>query len=149
MLGNIDFLAKERSVAADAKTKQRLSNMRLAAERGAKLTSQLLAFSRRQRLDPKPFEVNDVLENMHDLLQSTISGGIVINTLLRPDLWLALADPTQIELVVLNLVINARDAMQADGRITIETANARLGAPEKPEEPAAGEYVMIAGDRHR
>jgi CheY-like chemotaxis protein len=118
--------------------------MRLAAERGAKLTSQLLVFSRRQRLDPKPFEVNDVLENMHDLLQSTIGGGIVINTLFRPDLWLALADPTQIELVVLNLVINARDAMQADGRITLETANTRLGAPEKPEEPAAGEYVMIA-----
>jgi CheY-like chemotaxis protein len=144
VLGNIDFLAKGRSVAGDAKTKQRLSNMHLAAERGAKLTSQLLAFSRCQRLDPKPFEVNDVLENMHDLLQSTIGGGIVINTLFRPDLWLALADPTQTELVVLNLVINARDAMQADGRITIETANVRLGAPEKPEEPAAGEYVMIA-----
>jgi signal transduction histidine kinase/CheY-like chemotaxis protein len=144
VLGNIDFLAKERSVAADAKTKQRLSNMRLAAERGAKLTSQLLAFSRRQRLDPKPFEVNDVLENMHDLLQSTIGGGIAINSLFRPDLWPALADPIQTELVVLNLVINARDAMQADGRITIETANVRLGAPQQPEEPAAGEYVMIA-----
>jgi signal transduction histidine kinase len=144
VLGNIDFLAKARSIAGDVKTKQRLSNMRLAAERGAKLTSQLLAFSRRQRLDPKPFEANDVLENMHDLLQSTIGGGIVINTLFRSDLWLALADPTQIELVVLNLVINARDAMQADGRITIETANARLGAPQEPEEPAAGEYVMIA-----
>jgi signal transduction histidine kinase len=144
VLGNIDFLAKARSIAGDAKTKQRLSNMRLAAERGAKLTSQLLAFSRRQRLDPKPFGANDVLENMHDLLQSTIGGGIVISTLFRPDLWPALADPTQIELVVLNLVINARDAMEADGRITIETANARLGAPQKPEEPAAGEYVMIA-----
>jgi CheY-like chemotaxis protein len=144
VLGNIDFLAKARSVAGDAKTKQRLSNMRIAAERGAKLTSQLLAFSRRQRLDPKPFEVNDVLENMHDLLQSTIGGGIVINTLFQPDPWLALADPTQTELVVLNLVINARDAMQADGRITIETANVRLGAPQQPEEPAAGEYVMIA-----
>jgi signal transduction histidine kinase len=126
VLGNIDFLAKARFVAGDAKTKQRLSNMRLAAERGAKLTSQLLAFSRRQRLDPKPFDVNDVLENMHDLLQSTIGGGIVINTLFRPDLWPALADPTQIELVVLNLAINARDAMQADGRITIETLNGQL-----------------------
>jgi signal transduction histidine kinase/CheY-like chemotaxis protein len=143
VIGNIDFLSKTNFVSSDAKTKQRLSHMRLAAERGAKLTSQLLAFSRRQRLDPKPFEVNEVLETMRDLLQSTIGGGIVINTAFRPDLWLALADPTQIELVVLNLVINARDAMQTDGSITIETANARLGAPEKPEEPAAGEYVMI------
>jgi signal transduction histidine kinase/CheY-like chemotaxis protein len=142
VLGNIDFLAKS-SIAADLKTKQRLAHMRIAAERGATLTSQLLAFSRRQRLDPKPFEVNAVLETMHTLLQSTIGGGIVINTSFRPGLWLALADPTQLELVVLNLVINARDAMQTDGHVTIETANARVGVPEKPEEPAAGEYVMI------
>ena len=54
--------------------------MRLAAERGAKLTSQLLAFSRRQRLEPKPFDVNEVLGNMHNLLQSTLGGGISINT---------------------------------------------------------------------
>jgi signal transduction histidine kinase len=143
VLGNIDFLAKSISTTGDAKTKQRLSHMRLAAERGAKLVSHLLAFSRRQRLDPKPFEVNEVLETMHDLLQSTIGGSIVINTSFQPGLWAALADPTQIELVVLNLVINARDAMNGDGHITIETANARLGAPEKPEEPAAGEYIMI------
>src|SRR5262249_24448953 len=132
------------SAVDDGKSKQRLTHIRLAAERGAKLTSQLLAFSRRQRLDPKQFEVNEVLKTMHDMLQSTIRGGIVLNTLFQPDLWPALADPSQTELVVLNLVINARDAMQADGRITIETANARLGPPEKPEEPAAGEYVMIA-----
>jgi signal transduction histidine kinase/CheY-like chemotaxis protein len=144
VLGNIDFLARSSAVAGDGKSKQRLSHMRLAAERGAKLTSQLLAFSRRQRLDPKPFYANEALETMLDLLQSTIGGGILINTQFQPDLWPALADPSQIELVVLNLVINARDAMQADGRITIETANSRLAAPQKPEEPAAGEYVMIA-----
>jgi signal transduction histidine kinase/CheY-like chemotaxis protein len=144
VLGNIDFLARSSALAEDGKSKQRLSHMRLAAERGAKLTSQLLAFSRRQRLDPKPFEVNAALEKMLDLLQSAIGGGIVINTQFQPDLWPALADSSQIELVVLNLVINARDAMQSDGRITIETANSRLAAPQKPEEPAAGEYVMIA-----
>ena len=118
--------------------------MRLATERGAKLTSQLLAFSRRQRLEPKPFDVNEVLENMHNLLQSTLGGGISINTVLRPGIWHALADPTQIELVVLNLVINARDAMNDRGNVTIETANAKIGPPEKPEEPPAGDHVMIA-----
>jgi signal transduction histidine kinase/CheY-like chemotaxis protein len=143
VLGNIDFLRRSGAIAGDAKAKQRLAHMRLAAERGAELTSQLLAFSRRQRLDPKPFAANAILETMHDLLQSTIGGGIVINRSFRSDLWLALADPTQLELVVLNLVINARDAMQTDGQITIETANTRVGAPEKPEEPAAGEYIMI------
>jgi signal transduction histidine kinase len=142
VLGNIGFV--EKSVAHDTKLKQRLSHMRLAAERGAKLTSQLLAFSRRQRLEPEPFDLNKAVANMHDLLQSTLGGSIAINTEFGTGLWPALADPTQIELVVLNLVINARDAMQDRGTVTIETANAKNGLPEKPEEPAAGDYVMIA-----
>jgi CheY-like chemotaxis protein len=94
--------------------------------------------------EPKPFDVNEALANMHDLLQSTLGGGISINTLLRPRLWPALADLTQLELVVLNLVINARDAMCDCGSVTIETANATLGPPGQPEEPPAGDYVMIA-----
>lgn len=142
VLGNIGFF--EKSVAHDAKLKQRLSHMRLAAERGAKLTSQLLAFSRRQRLEPEPFDLNKAAANMHDLLQSTLGGGIAINTVFGKGLWPAMADPAQIELVVLNLVINARDAMQDHGTVTIETANAKVGAPERPEEPAAGEYVIIS-----
>jgi signal transduction histidine kinase/CheY-like chemotaxis protein len=143
VLGNIGFLEKASALSNDPKLQQRLSHMRLASERGAKLTSQLLAFSRRQRLEAKPFDVNESLENMHHLLQSTLGGGITIVTQFRPEIWPALADPTQIELVVLNLVINARDAMDNRGTVTIETANARVGPPEKPEEPAAGDYVMI------
>jgi CheY-like chemotaxis protein len=108
------------------------------------LTAQLLAFSRRQRLEPEPFDMNKAVANMHDLLQSTLGGGIAINTVFGTGLWPALADPAQIELVVLNLVINARDAMQDRGTVTIETANAKIGPPEKPEEPPAGEYVVIA-----
>ena len=144
VLGNIGFLEKAISIVDVPKLQQRLSHMRLATERGAKLTSQLLAFSRRQRLEPKPFDVNDALENMHNLLQSTLGGGISIHTVFRPGIWHALADPTQIELVVLNLVINARDAMGDRGTVTIETANAKVGPPERLEEPPAGEYVMIA-----
>ncbi|HWC19585.1 MAG TPA: histidine kinase dimerization/phospho-acceptor domain-containing protein, partial [Terriglobales bacterium] len=74
VLGNIGFLEKANSTSNDPRLQQRLLHMRLAAERGAKLTSQLLAFSRRQRLQPKPFDVNKSLENMHDLLQSTLGG---------------------------------------------------------------------------
>jgi signal transduction histidine kinase len=144
VLGNIGFLERNNSIVGDPKLQQRLSHMRLAAERGAQLTSQLLAFSRRQRLEPKPFGVNEALENMHNLLQSTLGGGVGINTVLRPGTWHALADPAQIELVVLNLVINARDAMEDRGNVTIETANAKVGPPERPEEPPAGDYVMIA-----
>ena len=144
VLGNIGFLEKMKASVADAKFEQRLAHMRLATERGAKLTSQLLAFSRRQRLEPRPFDVNEALLNMRDLLQSTLGGGIVVDTALQPGIWYALADPTQIELVVLNLVINARDAMQNEGSVTIATANAKVGPPEKPEEPPAGDYVMIA-----
>ena len=143
VLGNIGFVEKEIANTKDAKLQQRLSHMRLAAERGAKLTSQLLAFSRRQRLEPKPFDLNESLENMYELLQSTLGGSILIKTEFQPGIWLALADPTQIELVVLNLVINARDAMDNRGTVTIETSNAKLGPPQSPEEPAAGDYVMI------
>jgi signal transduction histidine kinase/CheY-like chemotaxis protein len=144
VLGNIGFIEKANSAARDAKLKQRLSDMRLASERGAKLTTQLLAFSRRQRLEPRRFDVNETLEDTHNLLQSTLGAGISIHTIFRPGIWHALADPTQIELVVLNLVINARDAMDDCGNVTIETANAKVGHPEKSEEPPAGDYVMIA-----
>jgi signal transduction histidine kinase len=119
----------------DPEAVQRLSFMRTAAERGAKLTGQLLAFSRRHRLEPKPLNLNEAVENMHDLLQSSLGGSVKIETRLRPMLWPALVDPTQIELAVLNL---------ASGRLTIETGNVTILAPERTEDPAPGEYVMIA-----
>jgi CheY-like chemotaxis protein len=118
--------------------------MRTAAERGAKLTAQLLAFSRRQKLNPKPVDLNEMVAGMRDLLQSTLGGSVEIKTLLKQELWLAFVDPTQIELAILNLAINARDAMEVGGTLTIETGNVSLGPPERPEEPVAGEYAMIA-----
>jgi signal transduction histidine kinase/ActR/RegA family two-component response regulator len=145
VLGNVEFIEKKHpSNSSDPALKQRLAHMRLAAERGAKLTSQLLAFSRRQHLDPKPVNLNDALAQMSDLLQSSLGGSVQIKTMFRPDLWHALVDPSQIELVVLNLAINARDASPIGSTITLETGNATLGPPEKPEEPSAGDYVMVA-----
>ncbi|WP_342108090.1 response regulator [Methylobacterium sp. SI9] len=140
--GNIEFL--ERAVSDD-RSRRRLAMMRGAAERGAKLTAQLLAFSRRQRLEPTPVGLNETVASMRDLLQSSIGGAVQIETTLQGDLWPALVDATQIELVILNLAINARDAMAVGGRLTIETANIVVtGAPSRPEQPQPGEYVMVS-----
>jgi CheY-like chemotaxis protein len=131
-------------VETNPANQRRLQMMVQAAERGAQLTAQMLAFSRRQRLEPRPVDLNETVRSMHDLLQSTMGGSIGIDTRLQPDLWPAMIDPTQIELVILNLAINARDAMQVGGGLTVETANVTLGPPVRPEEPTAGEYVMVA-----
>ncbi|RVU17248.1 response regulator [Methylobacterium oryzihabitans] len=140
--GNIEFLER---VVPDDRSRRRLDMMRGAAERGARLTAQLLAFSRRQRLEPKPVQLNQTVASMRDLLQSSIGGAVRIEMTLQPDLWSALVDATQIELIILNLAINARDAMAVGGCLTIETANVHLTAPPaRPEEPAAGDYVMVA-----
>ncbi|MFG7487410.1 hybrid sensor histidine kinase/response regulator [Methylorubrum rhodesianum] len=140
--GNIEFLAR---AVSDDRSRHRLEMMRGAAERGARLTAQLLAFSRRQRLDPVPVRLNETAASMRDLLQSSIGGAVRIEMTLQPDLWPALVDATQIELIILNLAINARDAMAVGGCLTIETANVRLGAaPSRPEEPPPGEYAMVA-----
>ncbi|WP_264048822.1 response regulator [Methylobacterium flocculans] len=140
--GNIEFLGR---AVTDDRSKRRLEMMRGAADRGARLTAQLLAFSRRQRLEPTPVALNQTVASMRDLLQSSIGGGVRIETTLQPDLWSALVDATQIELVVLNLAINARDAMAVGGCLTIETANVTLtDPPTRPEEPTPGAYVMVA-----
>jgi signal transduction histidine kinase/CheY-like chemotaxis protein len=145
VLGNLEFIEKNGfSNSSDSILKRRLSHMRIAAERGAKLTAQLLAFSRRQYLDPKSVDLNDALAHMSDLLQSSLGGSVQIKTIFRPGLWHALADPSQIELVVLNLAINARDASPVGSTVTLETGNATIGPPEKPEEPPAGEYVVVS-----
>jgi signal transduction histidine kinase len=144
VLGNIGFVEKGLAGAGlDGKLTQRLGYMRAAAERGARLTDQLLSFSRRQRLEPRPLDFNETVVNMRDLLQSTLGGTTRIETRLQRGVWSAMADPTQLELAVLNLAINARDAMQVGGSLTVQTENAVLGPPLRPEEPPAGEYVSV------
>jgi signal transduction histidine kinase len=144
VLGNVAFLEIGLAAAGiDGKLMQRLGHVRTAAERGAKLTDQLLAFSRRQRLEPKSLDLNECLAGMRDLLQSTMGGSIRIDTRLVDGLWPAMVDPTQLELAVLNLAINARDAMEVGGNLAVETANVTLGPPTLPEDPPAGDYVAI------
>ena len=96
------------------------------ARRAATLTSRLLAFSRRQALDPKAIDVNQLIRGLADLLQRTIGESIAFEVVTGAGLWHAVADPAELENAILNLVVNARDAMPGGGRLTVESANAHL-----------------------
>jgi PAS domain S-box-containing protein len=115
-----------------------------AATRAGALTHRLLAFARRQLLDPKPTDPNKLIAGTEELVQRTAGPGIEIETVLAIGLWRTLCDPNQLENAILNLCINARDAMPDGGRLTIETANMWLdarAARERDMEP--GQYVAI------
>ena len=141
LIGNIELI--QGAAGLDQPMTERLRAMRAAAERGAVLTSHLLAFARRQPLLPRAVDLNVVVAGMHELLESALGHRVQMKTHLAPDLWQAMVDPTQIELVILNLVINARDAMPNGGVVTIETANCHRDKPVRPEEPAAGDYIAV------
>jgi signal transduction histidine kinase/CheY-like chemotaxis protein len=142
VLGNLELL--DQRLEADQTTRRLVRSAARAAERGAKLTQQLLAFARRQHLQPEPVDINAAVGGMSDLLARTIGGTIRFRTALQPDLWPALADPSQIELVILNLAINARDAMPLGGSLLIEAMNVPESAPERPDGLAPGDFVRIA-----
>ena len=119
--------------------------IRTAAERGASLISQLLAFARKQTLNPQVVDLNSKIAGMSDLLNATLEGAVQLQTALAPDLWTALVDPTQIESIVLNLAINARDAMRSGGILTLETFNAIIDNKSfGPGDPVPGKYVGLA-----
>jgi signal transduction histidine kinase/CheY-like chemotaxis protein len=142
VLGNVDQLRKNET---DPKVLRRLDMMREASQRGARLTAQMLAFSRRQKLEPRAVDLNETVRSMGDMLQSAIGGSVKIEEpQLAPDLWAAMIDPTQIELVILNLAINARDAMEVGGSLTIRTENTSGDGAYRPEELPGGDYVMVA-----
>jgi signal transduction histidine kinase/ActR/RegA family two-component response regulator len=141
VVGSIDLLLRR---TEDPKLRRLAGNALQAAERGAQLTAQLLAFSRRQRLLPTPVQPNEIVSGMGDLLDRTIGRHVRVETRLDPGLWQALADPTQLEVMILNLAINARDAMPAGGRLTIATKNVEEVPPKASGDLAPGEYVSIA-----
>lgn len=105
----------------------------------------MLAFARRQQLAPKAVDLNDTLVSLLSLLHSTLGGAVTIETDTCGGLWHALVDPTQIEMIILNLAINARDAMGTGGRLILRTENAVITAPAlRAEEPGPGEYVVLS-----
>jgi PAS domain S-box-containing protein len=117
-----------------------------SAQRAAALTQRLLAFARRQPLDPKPVEANRLVAGMEDLLRRTLGPSIDLEVVLAGGLWPALCDPNQLESALLNLAINARDAMPEGGRLTVETANAHLDeayARAHGGEVRPGQYVSV------
>ncbi|MGA3398034.1 MAG: ATP-binding protein [Acetobacteraceae bacterium] len=115
-----------------------------AVQRGAKLTSRLLAFSRRQRLSARPTDLNHLVSELVMLAASTLGSRVRVTTDLAADLWPAMVDPSQMEAAILNLCLNARDAMPEGGQLAITTANEALEASDTPDGPLPGDFVRIS-----
>jgi signal transduction histidine kinase/CheY-like chemotaxis protein len=141
VLGNLELATRR---MGDEKIRRFLNSAAQAAQRGAKLTAQLLAFARKQRLQSEPTDVNALVSGLGDLLFRTIGATIRIETILQKDLWPAMIDAGQIESIIVNLAINARDAMPEGGRLTISTANAGKDDRRRPRDLAAAEYVVVS-----
>lgn len=145
VVGSLDMLGRKLQ-GADA---QHLRLVQMAGEgagRAALLTRRLLAFSRLQPLEPKPVDVNRCMGDLSEMLRRTLGENIALETVLAGGLWHALIDRPQLESAVLNVAINARDAMPSGGRLTIETANTYLDQvyAERHQEVQAGQYVLVA-----
>ena len=127
VIGNLEAM-KRKAVRElqDTRFEGAIDRALQGAERGAVLTSRLLAFSKKQALRPQTTNVNAIVRDLIDILLSSVGKDIRIETVLKPDLWDSFVDPGQLENALLNLVLNARDAMPAGGRITIGTENASL-----------------------
>lgn len=137
IMGSVELIQR---ISADDRARRLAVNARHAVERGAKLTSQLLAFSRSQNLDLRPTDVNALLSGMRELLGLSLGPTVRVLTDFAPDLPMATADANQLELAVLNLCLNARDAMPAGGEVTLSTGLRQSGEGEL----AAGRYVVIS-----
>ncbi|MEQ8347773.1 MAG: PAS domain-containing protein [Sneathiellaceae bacterium] len=144
ILGNADSLAE--ALAAQPRLRELAEMSRAAAQRGADLTSRLLAFARQQALAPQATAIPGLLSGMEALLRRTLGGNVEIRFAGDSDVWPAMVDGPQLEAALLNLCINARDAMPEGGRLTVETVNAHLDRDyaDWNEEVVPGDYVMIA-----
>jgi signal transduction histidine kinase/CheY-like chemotaxis protein len=145
VMGNIEIAQNALQASNPLRVQSKLEEARAGAERGAILTRRLLAYSRRQTLEPRAVNVNKIVANMSELIRSSI-GRLSLETVLAGELWDTMIDPNQLENALLNLAINARDAMPDGGKITLETANANLDAAYAAahSEVSPGQYVLVA-----
>jgi len=143
ILGHADLAAV--GLPAGSAAHEDLDEVRKAAERATGLTRQLLAFARRQMIEPRPVQLNELVAGMASMLRRILGESVDLSLRLLDDLWLVQADPTQLEQVLMNLAVNARDAMPRGGRLTVSTANVRMveGAPAPGGEAPAGEFVQL------
>jgi len=143
--GSLDLVQKRIAQGRVGEVERFVTGAMTSASRAAALTHRLLAFSRRQPLDPRPVRANPLLASMEDLLRRTMGEGIELELVLAGGLWLTHCDPNQLENAVLNLAINARDAMPEGGKLTIETCNTHLDSTytAKQRDVRPGQYVCI------
>jgi CheY-like chemotaxis protein len=142
--GNLQLLEKD--IPKDVRSQRRLHNAIDAVARGSKLAAQLLSFARRQPLAPKAIDLGRVIRGMDDLLRRALGDAIEIETVIAGGLWTTYVDPTQVESALLNLAVNARDAMAGRGKLTIEAGNASLddNYAAKHVDVTPGQYVVVA-----
>ena len=144
IIGNLDFLKS--TIEGDTRSTKLIENAMKAAHNGAELNRRLLAFSRKQPLAPKLLELNDHVAGMYDILARSLGENINITTTYCAELWPCIADPAQVESALLNLAVNARDAMPDGGVLKLETRNVEIqSGPDRPApnlEP--GLYIMLS-----
>jgi PAS domain S-box-containing protein len=144
ILGNLELISQH--FGSDSYLSELIDNAVAAAERGANFTHRLLAFSRKQELRPEPVDASRLVQNMFDLLQTTMGESTRVNIIADPRIWMSRVDRAQLESAVLNLAVNARDAMEAGGKFSIEASNFRSdGSGKRSTGLESGrDYVRIA-----
>lgn len=144
VMGNLEAIL--RRTTNDDRTQRQARNALTGAERASQLVRRLLAFSRRQPLDPKPIDVNQVITQVAALLSRSLGEKIRIETFRAPDLWITDVDPVELEASIINLAINARDAMPNGGRLLVEARNVELDVSfcSKVENLKPGDYIAIS-----
>ncbi|WP_241126948.1 PAS domain-containing protein [Novosphingobium terrae] len=144
IIGSLEVMERRAAQGRDVDIPRYVDVAKSCALRAAGLTQRLLAFSRRQSLDTRRVDVTELVEGMHDLLRRSIGETIALASISAPELWPIRCDANQLESALLNLAINARDAMPDGGKLTIEATNVVLTEENRPSGIAAGDYVRLS-----